>query len=312
MDAPEEFRPYLNSYTDLLVSLELKHQVVKEYIETRLPNDEGFSGTPDYAMVGGDGTGVILDVKYGTGIQVEAEGNMQLMSYASLLLDQHPELERFKLIIFQPRCDPQVKDCELTKDDVEEFKARRQRIKDVAEGEGKDAFSEGSHCQFCPRMLDCPLKVEPARDMIAVAEGKDVISMQPQEIFKIAAMESKIKEVFRDAKAIIESGLRDGTITSEESGFKIVGTSGNRAWEEGVSDELVARYGEETVSTKKILSPNQLETVIRKQGGLTPEEKEFIGSKVVRKSGMKLVPNSHKGQHLFADRNDFTIEKGDV
>jgi len=312
--ATEEFQPYLDLYLELLVAIENKHGgLVAEYVEERLPNEDGFSGTPDYAAVGADGVGIILDIKYGTGIQVAAEGNMQLLSYAALLLESHPELKEFTLIIFQPRLDPQIQEVEVSKDEIEEFVARRHRIKEFAEGEGFDVFNDGDHCQFCPRLMDCPLKVEPTRDIIEVADNEtDLVTLRPEEIYRIAAMESKVKEVFRDAKAIIEAGLKDGSITPEESGFKLVGTLGNRAWDDGVGQDLVDRYGKEAVIVEKLASPNQLETAVRKTGQLTADEKDFIAGKVVRKPGIKLVPISHKGQHLFADRNDFETETGDI
>ncbi len=311
-DAPEEFRPYLELYIDLIVDLNYQHKgFATEYVEERLPNENGFSGTPDFAAVGNDGTGIILDIKYGTGVVVAVEDNMQLLSYAALLLESHPELKQFKLVIFQPRLDPQTKILYVSLKDIKEFIARRQQLKDVAESEdGKDTFNAGSHCQFCPRMLDCPVKVGPTRELIETVEGG--VSLTPQELFKIVAMEDKVKEVFRDAKAILKEGLKDGSITPEESGFKIIGTLGNRSWSEGSEDDLVSRYGDEVAKTEKIASPSQVEKELRKLGKLDAAEKEFIADRVERKASNKLVPVTNKGQHLFANRNDFEIQKGDV
>lgn len=304
--APEEYRPYLTQYSEFIIdTLWSFTYVTQTYIEERIPNDQGFSGTPDCAVVGLDSgvtVGIVIDVKYGAGVLVHPKGNVQLLSYAALLLENHPEIKRFKLAIFQPRRDPTIEEIEYTRAEVKEFMLRRYDIKSKALA-NPDEFNDGPHCQFCPRVMDCPLKVEPVRELVKKVED-GVVTLTPDEIYRIAAMEDKVKEVFRDAKAIINAGLRDGSITPEECGFKLVDTLGHRKWSSQAEKELIEQYGD-TVKKTSLLSPNQLETELRKSGLLDDEEKEIIAGLVERKKGIKMVPIEHSGDHQFASRDDF-------
>jgi len=73
-----------------------------EFVEERLKYSEDLYGTIDYGLVG-DKSCVLIDFKYGQGVEVEALENPQLMCYALCVLQKYPTLENFHIFIYQPR-----------------------------------------------------------------------------------------------------------------------------------------------------------------------------------------------------------------
>lgn len=309
-DAPSEFREYLEEYDEILdrYSLTLSSKVhVEEFLGT---SEDG--GTPDICGVAipyQDNHGVVIDIKFGVGVEVEAVGNLQLMSYARNLLDRYPELETFTLVIWQPRGDfESEKVWNVTRAEVEEFRDKTlPQIKEaVMDSEGDSGFSEGSHCQFCPRKLNCPLKINPTNEVIALTSEKQVLDLNIEQISFIVQNESRIKSVLNDAKALVRQELSKGTIEPEDCGMKLVETKGNRKWEDKAEAKLKRKFGVDAVIEKKLKSPAQLEKHLKSKGELDEKTKKYLDDKTERPPRISMVSISKKGEHVAKIKEDFT------
>lgn len=115
---------------------------------------EGF-GTGDMVIVS-DGSLEVVDLKYGEGVPVSAEGNTQMRLYALGAVAAFQMLYAFDevhMTIVQPRRDSVTSDC-LSVDDL---LAWGDSIRDTARlaYAGKGAFCAGPHCRFCPARMRC-------------------------------------------------------------------------------------------------------------------------------------------------------------
>ncbi len=115
---------------------------------------EGF-GTGDMVIVS-DGSLEVVDLKYGEGVPVSAEGNTQMRLYALGAVAAFQLLYAFDdvhMTIVQPRRDSVTTDC-LSVDDLlawgDSIRERAQMAYD-----GKGAFCAGPHCRFCPARTRC-------------------------------------------------------------------------------------------------------------------------------------------------------------
>jgi len=98
-----------------------------------------------------------MDFKYGTGVQVEAERNPQLMLYglaASLLFDGIYDFDEVKMTIFQPRRD-NISSFTLPQRGTLPLGGRNRKAIAALAFEGKGDFSAGSWCQFCKVKATC-------------------------------------------------------------------------------------------------------------------------------------------------------------
>ena len=115
---------------------------------------EGF-GTGDMVIVSDDSLEVV-DLKYGKGVPVSAEGNTQMRLYALGAVATFQLLYAFDKVhmtIVQPRRDSVTTDC-LS---VDELLAWGDSIRDTARlaYAGKGDFCAGPHCRFCPARMRC-------------------------------------------------------------------------------------------------------------------------------------------------------------
>jgi hypothetical protein len=121
---------------------------------------EGF-GTAD-ACILSDEALFVIDLKYGSGILVDAGWNSQMMCYALGLLESFDgiyDVRSVKLSIFQPRRD-HVSTFEISKTDLlswaDTVLAPAAELAFLGEGD----FAAGDHCQFCPAKGSCRKRAE--------------------------------------------------------------------------------------------------------------------------------------------------------
>ena len=118
-------------------------------------------GTADAVVVGG-GKIEVIDLKYGTGVAVSAEGNPQLRLYGLGAADLFEGLYSFDVVrmtIIQPRQD-RVSTEELP---LEELRAwGRDVVRPAAELalQGAEVYSCGDWCRWCPAAAQCRTRAD--------------------------------------------------------------------------------------------------------------------------------------------------------
>ena len=148
-------------YTDYIQELKNYSPNSKSFVEVQLVSIDktlNLNGTADFLLLDIEKKHLhIVDLKYGRGILVEAEGNTQLLIYAYLgveLLGFNHEIEFITLHIHQPR----IKNICRWTITIEELMERFNTIKEI----GKVALQqdapinpEASTCRFCKAKDSC-------------------------------------------------------------------------------------------------------------------------------------------------------------
>lgn len=154
-----------DDYLELVTGFALAYPVEPFVaIETRLDFSqivpEGF-GTGDCVLLGGD-TLHIIDLKYGKGVAVEAEGNPQLRLYAlgavlgyGMLYD----IQRVRMTIFQPRLNS-TSTAEMTRDQLLDWASFEVKPKAALAYAGEGEFIPGGWCRFCRAKALCRVRAD--------------------------------------------------------------------------------------------------------------------------------------------------------
>lgn len=180
---------------------------------------EGF-GTGDMVIVADD-TLEIVDLKYGKGVPVSAEGNPQMRLYAlgayeanSILYD----IKTIRMTIVQPRLDS-VNSDEMS---IEELIAWGDSIKDTAklayDGEGE--CQAGDHCGFCKARHLCRALSNACLDEFYKHGGKKTSLLLDTEVAEVLDMADMTIKWAKDVQNYaFDQAVNDG---KNWPGYKLV------------------------------------------------------------------------------------------
>ncbi len=259
-------------------------------------------GTAD-ALVIADGTLHIVDLKYGTGIEVSAKDNPQMKCYALgalELFDDIYDIDDVTLHIYQPRRQ-NVSEWRIPKADLLTW--AEEVLKPAADlaWDGKGEFSCGDWCRFCKAKNVCRARAE-ENLKLARHDFKLPPKLTDAEIEVIL---SKVDELVSWASDIKEYALQQALSGKEWHGFKLV---------EGRS---VRKYTDEA-SVAKAVSDAGFDPYEKKLLGITAMQKmlgknrfeELLTAYIEKPQGKPtLVPDSDKRPAMNTAKNDFMEEK---
>jgi hypothetical protein len=262
---------------------------------------QGF-GTAD-ALVIADGTLHIIDLKYGTGIEVSAEDNPQLKCYALgalALFDGIYDIDNVALHIYQPRRQ-NISKWQLPKTDLLTW--AEEVLKPAADlaWDGKGNFSCGDWCRFCKSKNICRARAE---ENLKLAQHDFKLPPELSDA-EIEVILSKVDGLVSWASDIKEYALQQALSGKERHGFKLV---------EGRS---IRRYTDET-SVAKAVSDAGFDPYEKKLLGITAMQKllgksrfdELLSAYIEKPQGKPtLVPDSDKRPAMNTAKNDFMEEK---
>lgn len=169
-----EMQNYVNGYAnycmDLLIQSQILHKDPLALTEERLNFSKwvpkGF-GTGDFVLVDEE-KALIVDLKYGKGVKVDAENNPQLRLYGLGVVSEYGWIYPFSSVqmhIYQPRIN-NVSVETLSRKDLEiwgrDYVKPRARLAMRDEGE----FVAGDHCRFCKAREVCKARAAAMLDQI--------------------------------------------------------------------------------------------------------------------------------------------------
>lgn len=261
-------------------------------IETRLDFSDwvpdGF-GTGDCVIIGGD-TLHIIDLKYGAGVLVEAEGNSQMMLYALGALQQFGclyDIHKIFITIFQPRRE-NISTAEVPVDCLMEWAEHFVKPKAKMAFAGEGDFLPGEWCLFCKAADKCRARAE---KMLKLA--KEEFAMPPlltdEEVEELLP---KLPEMEKWAKGLMAYAL-DAAVNhgKQWAGFKIVEGKSNRRYsnEEAVAEEAM-KHGYKDIYRKTLINLTDMERLMGKK-----KFQEVLGKLIIKPPGKPdLVPLSDK------------------
>jgi hypothetical protein len=251
---------------------------------------EGF-GTGDVVIVS-NGTLEIIDLKFGKGVQVEAQDNSQLRLYALGAWNEFEmlyDIETVRMTIMQPRLN-HISTDEMKLTDLVEWADGyvKPRADMAANGEGE--FLPGEHCRFCKARFTCRAR---AKETIE-ADFKEPELLTDEEIAELLLKVDEIEKWAKDIQEYARTKAEQGT---KFSGWKLVEGRSVRKYSnpEQVAFRLFAEgYGEQDIYEKELKGITAMEKALGKK-----RFNELVADLISKPPGKpSLVKESDKRQEL--------------
>lgn len=264
---------------------------------------EGF-GTAD-AVVVGSGHLWITDLKYGTGVEVDAESNPQASCYALgcvELLDDLYGIDTVTIQIFQPRRS-HVSEWTLSKDDLLKWAEETLRPAAKLAAAGKGKYCPGDHCRFCKARHECRARAD-AQMKLMRYDFELPPTLTDEEIEDILGQVDHLVSWAEDIKTYALESAIGG---KHWNGYKLVeGRSVRRYTDEDAVAKAVQADGKDPFE-KKLLGITAMTQLLGRK-----HFDEVLGGLIEKPRGKAtLVPESDKRPAM--DFTDFTNdeEEGD-
>ncbi len=254
-------------------------------------------GTAD-ALIVGDDTLTIVDLKWGTGIRVDSSSS-QLKCYALGCLDMFDgiyDIRNVRMVIFQPRLE-NVSITEMTKEELLSWAdtVLVPAAKLAFKGEGE--FKAGDHCQFCSVKANCRKRAEENLELARY----DFAMPTTLEDEEIEAILPKLDQLQAWASDIKDYALKQALSGKKWSGYKLVAGRANRKYiDEAAVARAVSAAGFDPYE-KKVIGITAMTSLMGRK-----KFDEVLGSLVERPQGKPtLVPQSDKRPELSSAADDF-------
>lgn len=218
-----------------------------------------FYGRLDFAAYDTDET-VVEDFKYGEGIVVEPEENVQMMYYAYGLLIARPTVRSDRIVrlrICQPRAyhaDGPIREWTTTAGEIIHW-AEHTLLPAMQRAEIDVTLEPGQWCRFCPAKLFCPM-LSALFGAAAKADPNLIPNFGQQ---RLGLEYAQLEAVNFYIKALKDEVYRRNSLGNTVPGTKLVNKKSNRIWD--ASGEALAKekFGEDAFTKPELKSPAELE-----------------------------------------------------
>ena len=294
----EEMAEYVQDYVDLVRQTDSRGDME---VEVRLDFShivpEGF-GTSDVVICNPvTKTLTVIDLKYGKGIQVDAEENTQALLYALGALNDYEllyDIEKIRCVIIQPRLD-HVSEWEISKEElVKRGEEIRQKALRCFEPDAPRIASEKA-CQWCLAKASCPELLaytnkailrefdafEPLQELLTPPD-----TLTDEQMGNALASKKLILSWFDSIEHLATERLLKG---ESFPGYKLVSGRASRSW---VNEEAAVEVLKPILGDKLFTQP-QLITVVQAEKALGKKHKDALDGLVNKSNGKAtLVPES--------------------
>lgn len=307
----EDVMQYVNYVTDLVDTLPNATLLVEQALPIdHITGETGARGTAD-AVVVADDLLVIVDLKFGRGVRVDALENEQLAMYASGALAELDELfgpfERVRMVIHQPRLG-HVSEWEIPTEELHIFAGDISAASLQAENPDAPRTPGEKQCRWCNAKARCPelaqyntnIIMGDFADLTTVIEG-DLLEPRKIDVLDLSHLGYLLAQV--DAiegwcKALRERAHTEANSGNAIPGWKLVeGRRGARAWADPEHAEAtLKRMGLRVAQMydMKLISPTSAEK-LHKAGEIGPKQWPTLEKLFVQSAGKPcLVPESDK------------------
>ena len=252
---------------------------------------EGF-GTGDVVIVS-DGTCEIIDLKYGKGVPVKAEGNTQMRLYALGAYNSYEMLYDFDKVT-KSICQPRLNSLSWSTLALEELLGWAEtELKAAAQiafaGEGE--FQAGDHCGFCRARYQCRARAEVNLQLARLDFAKPAL-LDDEELIRVLAQADQLVKWAKDVQEHALVQARDHG--KHWPGYKLVEGRSNRKYanDMAVAQTLTAAgYSPDLIfAPRSLLGITAMEKAIGKQDFNT-----LLSDLLIKPPGQPaLVPESDK------------------
>lgn len=301
---------YTDEYVEYVKGIVLGDQIPLTLTEVKVDFSkyvpEGF-GTAD-CLILGDGTLHIIDLKYGKGVQVYAEGNSQLRLYALgayVMYSPLADIQNIVTHVVQPR---------LGHYDTEELTVKRlldwgEEVRPVAVEayNGSKKLSAGEHCKFCKAKHLCRARAETFfKKLNTLSEMKeyDNPEISSEEVGNILSSAEGIVEWIKDVE---DRALQLCLSGKDVPGYKAVeGRSNRKLKDTDVAVSILVDSGvdEALLYERKVISLTNMEKLVGKK-----EFNSLLKDEIIKPPGKPtLVKSTDKRPAINSAETMFTAQ----
>ncbi len=331
-EVTDDMAGHVQKYLDYVRSIEGELMVEQRLSIEAITGEAGAKGTSDAVILAGNEL-VIVDLKYGRGVKVDAENNEQLQIYALAALNEFEFLGDFhtaRVVIVQPRLD-HIGEWDCTVEALREF---GQKVKRGAErcfsamqyhGNYKELHAKylnpgNDQCRFCKAKAICPTLTEHVLSTVADDFVDTTQPVAPQiEHAAERTFDNAILGNLLGAVDLVESWCKAIRAKAEAEllagrpvpGFKLVeGRRGARRWADDKEVEATMksmRMKLEEMYDFSLISPTTAEK-LHKAGTIGPRQWPKLQGLITQSEGKPSVaPASDKRPALCitATADDF-------
>ncbi len=287
-------------------------------------------GTADVVICTGTEL-IIIDLKYGMGVQVEAGGNEQLLLYGVAALEHYDllgEIKTLKMVISQPRLRHTSEWVVSTKEAYNRAEDLGGIAKRILAAKGGDTYLRAvpgeKQCRFCKAKSVCPeyrgfVLQTVTGDFEDLSEKQQFLDRIENSTLSLPDFDDTRLATCMEAAGMIETwckGVRSEVFkrlsnrTFTDPRFKIAqGKKGHRKWGDpkSVMDLAIAHGVLDLVTEIDLKSPAQLEKIL----GKTEFWAEAKSNMVQNQGSPTVVPVSDKREPLILTLDFTPIEKQD-
>lgn len=307
-------------YIDYVEALGGDARFIEQRLDIQfLTGEDNAKGTADCVIIDGKEL-IVVDLKYGRGVKVDAEDNKQLSVYALAALEEHSltyDLDSVRLVIVQPR----IYHTDEWPCSVAHLEKLRDQIKPSSEkcfkalsyfqqfGEVHEMYliPGDDQCQFCKAKATCPKLTRKNLETVAgdfvdlsqpIAEQLADAVERPLDNAAIGNLLGALDLIESWCSAIRARANTELTLGNEVPGYKLVeGRKGARAWgnAEEVEQTLKAmRLKTEERYDLKLISPTTAEK-LHNAGTIGPRQWPKLQALITQAAGKPSVaPKSDK------------------
>ncbi len=302
LDEVEEYTNYaIETYNEALSKTKDAVIFLEERLDFSSYVPEGF-GTGDCIIIA-DGELEIIDLKFGTGVEVSPIDNAQLKLYALGAYEKYGfiyGIEKITLTIAQVRKN-NISSWTITASMLEEWAENELKEKAELAYAGKGEQTPGAWCTFCKIKANCRARAEASLNFYN-SHNEDPHLLGIAEIAEILGQADVIEKWAKEIKLYALDEALKGT---KYPGWKLVAGRSNRVIndEDALANVLVETgYTEDKIYKPKTLEGiTNLEKVVGKKR-FTELSVEFISKPPGKPT---LVPESDKRPELDSAEEDF-------
>lgn len=264
---------------------------------------EGGFGTGDATIIS-DTLLEVIDLKYGKGVVVHAEGNPQLMLYAAGALrafELSYDIQTVRMTIVQPRLN-HISTFDISVEDLIKWGEEQVKPKAAQAYEGKGEQKAGSWCKWCKVKAMCRTLADHNTELVK-HDFKDPQLLTEEELLGIYEQQPMLVDWANSvAKHLLETA-KEG---KSWPGYKLVAGRSNRKWvnEQRVAEKLIDNnYDVDTFQPRKLAGIGAIEKLVGKA-----DFGKMLGDLVVKPEGAPtLAPENDKRPALGFEqaREDF-------
>lgn len=298
----QEMADYIQEYVDFVKTLPgEQHYEIRVDFSDWVP--DGF-GTSDVITISDD-TIRVVDLKYGKGLQVNAENNSQGMLYALGAFAEYELVNNIKevvIIIHQPRLD-HTSEWRISVQDLLKWGAWvAEQCEIIAEG-GAPRTPGEKQCQWCKAKATCPA-LKSYTEKIIMAEFDELDAPPDPTTLTDTQLRTALeaKKLIESWLSAVESHVKEQLENGNDFlGFKLVEGRSARRWADDIdaAQTLENLLGEHAYE-KKLLTPAKAEKALGKA------KKAEMKNLIVKPQGAPtLAPESDKRPAINISEKDF-------